>query len=226
MKHLPVTSYPSSGNTWLRHLIQQATGFYTGCQYSDPELKAKGFLGEGIWNDSCLTIKTHYPYITDNLQFKPTHAIVLIRSPLDAFKSEFHRAITGTHTGVAKFNGTGIDESKWNTYIQTNLTGWDMLYSYWLRKEEVKIHVIQYEKLVKSINGELTNVLQFLQINVSEKDMECTVRNSEGVFHRKKSGHKDILDKLVGEMARKRLHRIYSKVMNMINQKHSNNGQE
>ncbi len=210
-----LVSYPSSGSTWLRHLIQQATGFYTGSQYMDRDLKGKGFLGEGIWDDSCLTIKTHYPYITDSLPLVPTHAILLIRKPLEAFKSEFHRAITRNHTGVVKFIETRIEKSKWNTYLHTNLTAWDMLYSYWLMKEGVKIHVIQYENLVRNMKGELKTVLQFLQISVSEKDMLCAMENSEGVFHRKKSKQSDILETFVEETSRQRLLSIYIKVMNM-----------
>ena len=35
-----------SGNTWLRHLIEKAGGFYTGSVYNDSSLINKGFKGE------------------------------------------------------------------------------------------------------------------------------------------------------------------------------------
>jgi len=41
-----LASYPGSGNTWLRHLIQMATGVYTGSAYMDIDLLAKGFQKE------------------------------------------------------------------------------------------------------------------------------------------------------------------------------------
>lgn len=40
-------SFPGSGNTWLRHLLEQATGTYTGSIYCDHSLKAM-FPGEHV----------------------------------------------------------------------------------------------------------------------------------------------------------------------------------
>lgn len=42
-----LVSFPGSGNTWLRHLLEQATGIYTGSIYCDHSLKAL-FPGEHI----------------------------------------------------------------------------------------------------------------------------------------------------------------------------------
>ena len=46
-----LVSSPGSGNTWLRHLLEQATGVFTGSIYCDHSLKAL-FPGEyvGIYN--------------------------------------------------------------------------------------------------------------------------------------------------------------------------------
>ncbi|ELU11424.1 hypothetical protein CAPTEDRAFT_193826 [Capitella teleta] len=41
-----LASFPGSGNTWTRHLIELSTGFYTGAIYKDGLLK-KAFPGEG-----------------------------------------------------------------------------------------------------------------------------------------------------------------------------------
>ena len=46
--HDPVValaSFPGSGNTWLRYLLQQATGILTGSVYDNPELSKNGFPG-------------------------------------------------------------------------------------------------------------------------------------------------------------------------------------
>ena len=56
-----LASPPGSGNTWVRHLIQLVTGFYTGSAYFDEELKNGGFLGEGISNGSVVVVKAHSP---------------------------------------------------------------------------------------------------------------------------------------------------------------------
>lgn len=37
-----LSSFPGAGNTWLRHLIELATGYYTGSYYFDGSLYNKG----------------------------------------------------------------------------------------------------------------------------------------------------------------------------------------
>ena len=48
-------SFPGSGNTWMRHLIETATGFFTGSVYNDKGLHQNGFKGERLsvhkWNN-------------------------------------------------------------------------------------------------------------------------------------------------------------------------------
>lgn len=56
-----LASPPGSGNTWVRHLIQLATGYLTGSSYVDDELLNTGFPGEGIANGSVVVIKIHSP---------------------------------------------------------------------------------------------------------------------------------------------------------------------
>lgn len=41
-----LASFPGAGNTWARHLIELATGFYTGSYYFDGSLYNKGETGE------------------------------------------------------------------------------------------------------------------------------------------------------------------------------------
>lgn len=40
-----LASFPGAGNTWARHLIELATGFYTGSYYFDGSLYNKGERG-------------------------------------------------------------------------------------------------------------------------------------------------------------------------------------
>ena len=50
-----------SGNTWIRFLIEGATGFFTSSVYTDERLLEGGFLGESVpWNDgTTIMSKTH-----------------------------------------------------------------------------------------------------------------------------------------------------------------------
>ena len=99
---LPVVglaSYPSSGNTWLRYLIEGVTGYYTGSMYNDISLRKKGFYGEGVPADAglVLTVKTHGhttgpgAHVADKVKVEYNHhtevnhsAILLIRNPYKA----------------------------------------------------------------------------------------------------------------------------------------------
>lgn len=45
-KSLPMTalvSFPGSGNTWLRYLLETSTGVFTGSVYTDRQIISKGW---------------------------------------------------------------------------------------------------------------------------------------------------------------------------------------
>ena len=54
-----LASYPGSGNTWVRYLLQQATGIVTGSVYNNKDLKLSYFPAEGLYDGSVLAVKTH-----------------------------------------------------------------------------------------------------------------------------------------------------------------------
>ena len=59
----PVTalfSRPGSGATWVRHLLELATGYETGSVYRDSQALLNGFSGEGIKDGSVLVVKDHF----------------------------------------------------------------------------------------------------------------------------------------------------------------------
>eukprot|EP00931_Biecheleriopsis_adriatica_P082757 TRINITY_DN56214_c0_g1_i1.p1 TRINITY_DN56214_c0_g1~~TRINITY_DN56214_c0_g1_i1.p1 ORF type:complete len:520 (-),score=81.19 TRINITY_DN56214_c0_g1_i1:19-1446(-) len=86
-----LASFPGSGNTWLRKLLETATGIVTGSVYYDDHLRATEFLGEGVNRSSLvLGVKTHAPIrglFTDLAIPSDGQALLLIRNPLQAAKS-------------------------------------------------------------------------------------------------------------------------------------------
>jgi hypothetical protein len=96
-----LSSYPGSGNTWVRYLIEQFTGVYTGSLYDDNKLFYGGFKGEKEdWhNGTIIAIKAH----SFRNERKLGDAILLIRNPFDAILAEYNRYKGGGdhHTGVA-----------------------------------------------------------------------------------------------------------------------------
>ncbi|XP_030754095.1 WSCD family member AGAP003962-like, partial [Sitophilus oryzae] len=97
-KPVALVSFPGSGNTWLRYLLQQATGYYTGSVYKDYGLLKNGFPAESITNNSVLVVKTHEWGTNARNMF--SKAILLVRSPEKAIHAEFNRQ-SGGHIGFA-----------------------------------------------------------------------------------------------------------------------------
>ena len=87
----PVTllaSYPGSGNSWVRQLIETATGIYTGSVYCDPSYVASGMIGEGLRTGNVVVVKTHFSKINSS------KIIYIIRNPFDAIVAEWSRFLT------------------------------------------------------------------------------------------------------------------------------------
>jgi hypothetical protein len=93
-----LASFPGSGNTWLRYLLQQATGILTGSVYKDYGLLKSGFPAESIFNSSVLIVKTHEWGSSGWEKFGK--AVLLVRDPAKAILAEFNRQ-SGGHVGFA-----------------------------------------------------------------------------------------------------------------------------
>ena len=108
---IALASFPGSGNTWVRGLLQNITGICTGGIYCDPTLRRNGYPGECIRSGVVLVVKTHQttPWWTGNHYKKSdaskyfaktwhipvySSAIFLMRNPFDALVAEWNRLQT------------------------------------------------------------------------------------------------------------------------------------
>ena len=100
-----LVSFHGSGNTWVRHLIEQATGIFTGSIYCDPGLKV-AFPGESVISGNVIVTKTH---MSDSVELPDDiriftgktyydKAILLVRNPYDALVSEANRRWNSKHS--------------------------------------------------------------------------------------------------------------------------------
>ena len=103
-KRQPVAlnSQEGSGNTWVRGLLERATGICTGFNWGcDEVLRAQGFLGEGIRSGRALVIKTHVRrpkwigevWKGQPLGYEPYYqsAVLILRHPALAMVADFNR---------------------------------------------------------------------------------------------------------------------------------------
>ena len=94
-------SFPGSGNSWVRQLLESATGIYTGALYCDGSYIGAGMIGEGVATNNVIAIKTHdWPTGSKRL-LNHDKAIYVVRSPFGAILSEENRYLAR----IAKSSG-------------------------------------------------------------------------------------------------------------------------
>ena len=102
-----LASYPRSGNSLLRRLIERVTGVHTGSDTRADralgrQLKDFGLLGEGRVDPSVWVVKTHWPERKGHAIVRGERTILLVRNPFNALVSYFNMLLTQTHTsGIA-----------------------------------------------------------------------------------------------------------------------------
>ncbi|XP_013167977.1 PREDICTED: WSCD family member AGAP003962-like [Papilio xuthus] len=213
---IALASYPGSGNTWLRYLLQQVTGIVTGSVSLDYSLRKQGFPAENISDGSVLVVKTHkYPPKNVN---KFESAILLIRNPRDAILAEFNRINSG-HTGIAPKSAFDMKvraprRKVWVPFVSLQLRKWEIFHNLWLTKFPGPVYIVFYEALLSDTRNTLQGILIFLNITVTEDDMNCALSNKDGLYKRNKK-YKDF-DPFTGDMYRQInmvKTRVYTKII-------------
>lgn len=99
-----LVSYPRSGNSFLRRVLENWSGTVTGTD-SRPNrtlsasLLRCGFRGEGVTDDSVWLVKTHFPERQGYAKFVAHRAVLIVRNPFDTIESYFHM-VSRTHCAM------------------------------------------------------------------------------------------------------------------------------
>ena len=205
-----LASYPGSGNTWLRYLLQQATGLMTGSVYCDHDLLNNGFPGEGVTNGSVIVVKTHE---CDRNKFKK--AVLLIRDPYEAILAEFNRrnSATNGHLGhVGRAKPAAFRSKEWLSFVHDGPMEWERTNNFWRRAFDKNPHnllVVHYSVLKEKTMLELGRILNFLNVDVSNETIQCVQNRTEGRFHRSHSQFKPVFDPQMRKHIETIKHRVY-----------------
>ncbi|XP_077291690.1 WSCD family member AGAP003962 [Arctopsyche grandis] len=179
-----LVSFPGSGNTWLRYLLQQATGIHTGSVYKDYGLLKNGFPAEAVSNGSVLVVKTHEWGTSARASF--SRAVLLLRAPEQAIQAEFNRQ-SGGHVGFASPDRYRRTKGKyWQKFVAEKLVAWRQTNLDWLMNFTGPIHIIYYDDLVANVEETLRKLLKFFNITVDEQMLLCALERREGIYRRKK----------------------------------------
>ena len=132
-----LASFPRSGNTWVRFLLEKAIGELCGSIYKDRIMPREA---------SGIAIKTHE---LDSEKY--TDAIHLIRNPFDVIESYFHWRQQG-----AKRKSTD-----WNAHVRRTAQEWREHTEHWL-KAPYEVHRLRYEDLKARPGEELEKLVRWL----------------------------------------------------------------
>ena len=91
-----LVSFPSSGNSWVRQLLEAATGIYTGAAfaYCDLHYVKEGMIGENVDTNNVLVVKVHG--LPKDVVKNAQKVIYLVRNPFGVILAEKNRNISMT----------------------------------------------------------------------------------------------------------------------------------
>ncbi|CAM9831411.1 unnamed protein product [Ectocarpus fasciculatus] len=168
-QHAPKTvlaSYPRSGNSLLRKLLEEVTGTITGSDTRPDRtlsrsLSVLGMQGEGVVDHRVRVVKTHYPERPGFRAFEADKAILLVRNPFDAVDSYFNMALTNTHD--RSLHDAVYEEFRefWDGMIRNEMKVWERFNAYWLSRR-VPVHVVRYEDLLSGPEATLLGLVAFI----------------------------------------------------------------
>ncbi|XP_043924352.1 WSC domain-containing protein 2 isoform X2 [Protopterus annectens] len=175
---IALASFPGAGNTWARHLIELATGYYSGSYYFDGSLYNKGFKGEkDNWKSRrTICIKTHESGKKEIEIFSA--AILLIRNPYKALMAEFNRKYGG-HIGFASQGHW----KEWPEFVNNYAPWWVSHTLDWLKYGK-KVLVVHFEDLKHDLFNQLKRMVQLFDFNISDDRLLCVESQKDGNFKR------------------------------------------
>jgi hypothetical protein len=182
-----LASYPRSGNTLLRTLLERVTSTVTGSDTRpdrtlskslalNHDLVGEGLVGScnpsstishdrGAFDPLVHIVKTHFPERKGWRHVEGSRVLLLVRNPYDAIDSYWNLCCTNTHTRT-------LDESvyikyakKFEAMARHEIEIWCEFHYYWFdicEKEGVPILIVRYEDLVLNLEVEMMRILTFL----------------------------------------------------------------
>ena len=139
-----LASFPGSGNTWARLLLEFSSGIYTGSVYDDIDLM-RLMPAEGLDSGAVVAVKAHVnpeKYLEQTLARR---VVLLVRHPFNAIWAEFQRRIGSGHASV--INSEVIDATNFASFAHCMACKW-MRYAMVharLASQKTELMVVRYE---------------------------------------------------------------------------------
>ena len=108
-----------------------------------------------------------------------------------------------------------LNFSEWRKYAFCVLQYWKMFHEHWLSFKG-PLFLLRYEDLQTNMVQQMTKVMTFLNLKVSEKGIECLQKNSEGNFHRTTRNSSSYTSSYYSTLFRNEMNRTITYIDNMI----------
>ena len=172
-----LASYPRSGNTLLRSLLEATTGIVTGSDtrpdrpLSIALAEKHDLVGEGLIHPSQTPlVKTHWPERIGWRKFSAQRVILLVRNPFDAIDSYWNLNVTNTHTAKVTEEVYEKHSDFFQKLALNEMNVWLDFLSYWdSQKQQIPICWVRYEDLMHNPQCEVLRILQFATVHSREE---------------------------------------------------------
>lgn len=197
-----LASYPGSGSTITRLLIEMTTGVWTGSIYGDASLYTSSphpFCGE-MTTRNVVAIKSHGPWEGQPTVAFAKRAVLMVRSPFTAIPSYFNWFYAFHKRGAeAKQHQIQAPEEKWIRWRENNVRNqteaWAHHFSYWMDRfnRSDALFIATYDDLVNETSGPrvLSDIVSFLDFpsdfHRAKKVWHKTIYNRSSSVRREKT---------------------------------------
>lgn len=169
-----LASYPGSGNSFARIVLEQTTGIATGSIYRDMSLKTSQqypMIGENK-RTNVLVVKTHGPWHNHSTLDKLPKAVIIVRNPRRAIRSYFNWEYGYQKDTKNQHRITATDEEwvRWRDLnFRAELKRYENFHSWWILRDKRQQLFVSYEKLVDKIEGpnEAQRMAKFLGVDAA-----------------------------------------------------------
>lgn len=179
-----LASYPRSGNSFLRRLLEEHTGVVTGSDSrSNRTLSASllrfGFRGEGITDASVWVVKSHFPERMGYVRVRVHRGVLLVRNPFDAIESAFHMGLTNTHDKVLHpevMHGDPRVSALWDEFAAAEARVWADFHFFWLHAafaRDFPIFIVRFEDVLVDPAAALASIQAFMSSSQPQTGCYC-----------------------------------------------------
>ncbi|KAK4318610.1 hypothetical protein Pmani_010401 [Petrolisthes manimaculis] len=154
-------SFPCSGNSWTRYLLEASTGIFTGSVFNDPLIYKTGMIGERAKpNDGRTLVQKTHGRVFKSSMLPTVPAVLLIRNPAKSIIS-FFKLIT-TRSQVTQISYQHFNTSKFHQLVPKLLEKWEKVAMDNLLEKKALVHLVYYEHLNEDPISTLRGILAFL----------------------------------------------------------------